>query len=461
MKRRNLSKRTDCNPMKTSCRAESTVKSPQPFDVLLGRGKSNRNHPGNKRYQGTKIVGFDDCDSSHETPNGPSHILFTRSCNHSIEFIHSNRQRYFRANLHDKRAITMEILSAVQSKGRFLVKEENEWKAVSDETARQKIAHSIQYRQRCLQKESPPAADDGIPNFDMENTSDVPESANICLKASKRRWSKESPMTAEDDTPNFDMENTTSDKSEAVDICLIASMFTRPHDFESSFGCHVVIAPRDTVPAADPVHRELHGNFPDTMIPTNFACTERIASGQYPSLDHQVTGTGSPSCATSKIYHQVLAMQQSNDVYDYSDYRCSATYEASDPLIDDRKLPAKDPLDYSGVHSLTSILSCQGQDPTDSSDDAAESLNQVFYHPDVIAITTSSMQQAPTDKVDLNFNALFASHQDHQPHHPKDESIPNALHSLLRVASDYSYDHSIKNWERRPPGDDADSDTAW
>lgn len=52
-----------------------------------------------------------------------------------------------------KKSITVEIMHTIQKNGRFLVKRSNCWHVVPDGVARQKIAHSIQYRQRCALKE--------------------------------------------------------------------------------------------------------------------------------------------------------------------------------------------------------------------------------------------------------------------------------------------------------------------
>lgn len=97
------------------------VLQPSAYDVLLGRGKSNKNHPGNKRFQ--------DC-------------------------IQANRERYFNALTNvAKRDITMEILQFIRQKGRFLRRGAHGWVDVPTPDIQQKVAHALQYRRRCVIKE--------------------------------------------------------------------------------------------------------------------------------------------------------------------------------------------------------------------------------------------------------------------------------------------------------------------
>jgi hypothetical protein len=86
-------------------------------------------------------------------------ILFTiiRICL-SLDFclktkalVHANRTSYFKAvTKAEKRIITTELTEEILKKGRFLKAEGNQWCIVPFESARQKIAHAIQYRQRCV-----------------------------------------------------------------------------------------------------------------------------------------------------------------------------------------------------------------------------------------------------------------------------------------------------------------------
>jgi hypothetical protein len=117
---------------------------PQAFDVLLGRGKSNVNHPGNKQYKGKKST-------------NPSLCIAFIPCSYCnvdvplcapLDCINSYTKRYLDSPMFIKKSFTMEILHIIQQTGRFLVKKGKVWSVVPDGVARQKIAHSIQYRQR-------------------------------------------------------------------------------------------------------------------------------------------------------------------------------------------------------------------------------------------------------------------------------------------------------------------------
>jgi hypothetical protein len=44
------------HPIPSEPKEEDVPCLPRPFDVLLGRGKSNLNHPGNKYFQGTTMA---------------------------------------------------------------------------------------------------------------------------------------------------------------------------------------------------------------------------------------------------------------------------------------------------------------------------------------------------------------------------------------------------------------------
>jgi hypothetical protein len=67
-----------------------------------------------------------------------------------IAIVNDSRSRYFQtASRRAKREISVEIVRRILTTGRFLKVEKNSWKEVSFETARQKVAHAMQYRQRC------------------------------------------------------------------------------------------------------------------------------------------------------------------------------------------------------------------------------------------------------------------------------------------------------------------------
>lgn len=65
--------------------------------------------------------------------------------------VHANRTLYFKAiTKAEKRIITTDLTEEILKKGRFLKAEGKQWCIVPFECARQKIAHAIQYRQRCF-----------------------------------------------------------------------------------------------------------------------------------------------------------------------------------------------------------------------------------------------------------------------------------------------------------------------
>lgn len=99
--------------------------------------------------------------------------------------IQSNRDRYFRSSSQiEKRSITLEIVGAVQKRGRFLKYENSAWEEVPLEKARQKVAHAIQYRRRCsLKQESGSDDDTPTPTVDCSNVAPSdPQSASAVLE---------------------------------------------------------------------------------------------------------------------------------------------------------------------------------------------------------------------------------------------------------------------------------------
>ena len=72
------------------------------------------------------------------------------------EIINEHRERYFEAKSHkEKREYTIGIVESIRKNGRFLKRDKHTWKEASFETARQKVAHAMQYRQRCLMSAAP------------------------------------------------------------------------------------------------------------------------------------------------------------------------------------------------------------------------------------------------------------------------------------------------------------------
>jgi len=91
---------------------------PQALDVLLGRGRRNAFHPGNRRY-------------------------------HAI--IEMNQARFNAATSRlEKTQIAQEIVNLIAERGRLLKFEEQRggWVEVDNEVARTKVSHACRYRQR-------------------------------------------------------------------------------------------------------------------------------------------------------------------------------------------------------------------------------------------------------------------------------------------------------------------------
>jgi hypothetical protein len=106
------------------------IDAPEPFDVLLGRGKAIQKRPGNKLIR----------------------LLIDKNC-----------YRYNQAPRQVKRAITNEIVEGIKSKigklpGRFLrlcgSAEQGEWKEVSNAVAIDKVSHIFRARRNLAQKSS-------------------------------------------------------------------------------------------------------------------------------------------------------------------------------------------------------------------------------------------------------------------------------------------------------------------
>jgi hypothetical protein len=106
------------------------IDAPEPFDVLLGRGKAIQKRPGNKLIR----------------------LLIDKNCH-----------RYNQAPRQQKRAIANEIVQGIKSKigklpGRFLrlsgSAEQGEWKEVSNAVAIDKVSHIFRARRNLAQKSS-------------------------------------------------------------------------------------------------------------------------------------------------------------------------------------------------------------------------------------------------------------------------------------------------------------------
>jgi hypothetical protein len=120
-----LTASTDANSL-----ARETTETPGRFDVLLGRGKTHKGHPGNERL-------------------------------HTVLRIQS--VRYSSAtSRHEKTAIIQEIVQSIHNEsnppGRFLKfdKDANGWVEVDDAAARIKVSQAIQYASRNEKGKAPP-----------------------------------------------------------------------------------------------------------------------------------------------------------------------------------------------------------------------------------------------------------------------------------------------------------------
>jgi hypothetical protein len=110
--------------------SQKMIDAPEPFDVLLGRGKAIQKRPGNKLIR----------------------LLIDQNCH-----------RYNQAPRQQKRAIANEIVQGIKSKigklpGRFLrlcgSAEQGEWKEVSNAIAIDKVSHIFRARRNLAQKSS-------------------------------------------------------------------------------------------------------------------------------------------------------------------------------------------------------------------------------------------------------------------------------------------------------------------
>lgn len=138
----------------------TTTSVPGQFDVLLGRGKGCQMHPGNKRFKGKTTLGVlillaSWCCEENRTGELSTRTPYTFVFSFVIIFPHAaiiNRysDRYFSALTKEKKAISIEIVNFVSETGRFLKEDKSRkaWQVVSSDTARIKVAHSLQYHER-------------------------------------------------------------------------------------------------------------------------------------------------------------------------------------------------------------------------------------------------------------------------------------------------------------------------
>jgi hypothetical protein len=174
--------------------AGSELHVPRHCDVLLGRGKSHLNHPGNKYFQGKRFPAACKCFSCAcarilcgkplERPNCalmpiPAHVEL-------VGIIACNRDRYFHVTttMDGKRATVKDIVRFMQHSGRLFLKEIREgnssyWMRLSDDATRQKVAHALQYRQRCTTVKTEPLDDDKQVDGKIEKQGSTPSKQSI------------------------------------------------------------------------------------------------------------------------------------------------------------------------------------------------------------------------------------------------------------------------------------------
>ena len=99
------------------------------------------------------------------------------------EIVNDHRERYFETKSHrEKREYTMGIVESICEEGRFLKRDKNSWKEASFETARQKVAHAMQYRQRCLLNTASELSEDIVEDdksMSSTDKDDVPTSNGV------------------------------------------------------------------------------------------------------------------------------------------------------------------------------------------------------------------------------------------------------------------------------------------
>jgi hypothetical protein len=119
--------------------------APDGLDVLLGRGKGNQQHAGNKRLQG-KL-----CLRAKTLLSMKCALEFSPVRSLFIEIVDLHKDSYFSAtSRHGKVHIARLIVNTVKEHGRFLKfdKSLQGWVEVSEVVARQKVCQSLQYHKR-------------------------------------------------------------------------------------------------------------------------------------------------------------------------------------------------------------------------------------------------------------------------------------------------------------------------
>jgi hypothetical protein len=121
------------------------INVPDRLDVLLGRGKGNQQHAGNKRLQGKLYLRIE------VLPYMKYALEFSPARSLCIEIVDLHKDCYFSAtSRHGKVHIARIIANTVKEHGRFLKynKGLRGWVQVSEVVARQKVCQSLQYHKR-------------------------------------------------------------------------------------------------------------------------------------------------------------------------------------------------------------------------------------------------------------------------------------------------------------------------
>jgi hypothetical protein len=299
--------------------------------------------------------------------------------------ITSNRERYFQESLTQKKEIILEILRSIQQRaGRFLSPQSNGWITVSNATARQKIAHSLQYRQRCSVKqenisspsESLSRAGSGMSVAAQSTVAKSDEEVNIGI-----------PRTGSSLEQIYSQEHAFSHKvpqnirnMDEVSSEIAQFMASREKHTASSLQILPSYSSSHSVKSLE-VQLDHRRTYSDHELPAYHVTADSIGFDSYantamyypttePQLNYQqkypchqlVTHTGAvpyTQSTQSSIPGSELDFQC--DAYQYSYPLPSTTaYAVPTTMDEDRKLPPiLDALDLSGVHSLTTILSRQ------------------------------------------------------------------------------------------------------
>jgi hypothetical protein len=282
--------------------------------------------------------------------------------------ITSNQQRYFQGSLTQKKEIIMEILSSVQQRtGRFLSPQSNGWVMISNATARQKIAHSLQYRQRCSLKQesiSPSLAftnsGEEEVNIGIPRTDSAPEQVSSQENTFSPTLPQHFPST-DDVSSEIAQFMACRDKHTSSSFQILSS-YSSSHSvksIEAQLDHHRTYSDHDLSSYHSTVGTIGSGPYANTAIYHPTMELQRNYQPRYP--DHQLVmhAGGAPPTHTTQSLISGSELDYRCDVYQYS-YPLPSTTYAEPAMDEDRKMPpALDALDLSGIHSLTTILSRQ------------------------------------------------------------------------------------------------------